>query len=225
MARETLKQRTENLNADLSVAAPPEITKAFDRVASAMGAQDFPDTLKIGEQAPSFRLPDAAGRYFALDEALTQHVVALTFYRGSWCPYCNLQLKAYAEIVDELAASGAQLVAVSPMTPENSISFAEVEELPFAVLSDVGGEVAKRYGVLVPFEGEARSTYETAGIDLPKMNGNESWALPAPSVFVIDRDGVVRLAHTNGDWRWRLEPDDLLAAVRRIADPTESAMR
>jgi peroxiredoxin len=141
----------------------------------------------------------------------------VAFYRGSWCAYCNLQLRAYAEVIDEIRSSGGRLVAVSPMTAEHSAEFAKNAELPFDVLADPGAAVAEAYGVAFELEGEGLAAYVSAGIDLPLMNGDNSWRLPAPSVFIVDREGIVRFARTDGDWRSRLEPSELVAAVLRIA--------
>jgi peroxiredoxin len=145
--------------------------------------------------------------------------IVLTFYRGSWCPYCNLQLNAYLEILDELEELGARLVAISPMTPDNSLSFAEKEALRFTVLSDAGAEVAERYGITFTVDGAYREVHRAGGVDLSQLNGDETWRLPAPATFVIDSDGTVRFAHVDGDYRWRLEPSALLAAVRDVAAP------
>jgi peroxiredoxin len=216
--KQTLRAQTENLRGELRAVYPGEALDAFDEAAAALGRRDFASkTIRVGEQAPEFTLPEARGGETSLSVLLEQGIVVLTFYRGSWCPYCNLQLKAYREIVGELEQAGAQLVAVSPMTPDNSLSFADKESLGFAVLSDVGSAVAERYGLDFALEGEARAIHEAAQIELPQLNGDDSWRLPAPATFVIDRDGVVRFVHVDGDYRWRLEPEALLAAAREVA--------
>ena len=215
---ETLRERTEQLREALKSQVPAELLQAFDDGAAELGSRDFAaQAVKVGEQAPGFALPGADGREITLGGLLEQGPVVLTFYRGSWCPYCNLQLSAYREILDELEQGGVRLVAVSPMTPDISLSFAEKLSLPFTVLSDPGAAVAERYGLVFTLEGASREVHQAGGIDLPQLDGDKSWRLPAPATFIIDRDRTVRFASVHGDYRWRLEPSALLAAVRELS--------
>lgn len=212
----TLRERTDTYHEELKAAAPAEVLQALDDGATALSRRPF-GAVEVGERAPGFTLPDALGREVSLDDLVAEGAVVLTFYRGSWCPYCNLQLKAYQEIVDELEEAGARLVAVSPMTPDNSLSFAEKAGLRFTVLSDAGAQVAERYGLVFGLEGSYRELHHGLGVDLPALNGDDSWRLPTPATYVIDGEGVVRFVHVDGDYRRRLEPDALLTAVRGIA--------
>lgn len=167
----------------------------------------------VGDVAPEFELPDARGGDLSLASALASGPVVLIFYRGAWCPYCNLQLKAFQHALPELTAAGASLIAVSPQTPDASMSFAEQAELEFAVLSDEGNRVARSYG-LVFRQAEAPTQAQLAlGIDLRQVNGDDSFELPVPAVFVIQPDGVISLASVSPDYRWRIGPDEVLAAL------------
>jgi peroxiredoxin len=213
--KKTLREQTDAYQDALRAAAPPEVLEALDDGATALGRRMF-GTVGVGERAPGFTLPDAQGGVVSLDDLVGEGVVVLTFYRGSWCPYCNLQLNAYQEILDDLDAVGAHLVAVSPMTPDNSLSFAEKAGLRFTVLSDSGAQVAERYGLVFVLEGSYRELHRGLGIDLPALNGDDSWRLPTPATYVIDGEGMVRLVHVNGDYRSRFEPEALLAAVREV---------
>ena len=139
--------------------------------------------------------------------------VVLVFYRGGWCPYCNLQLRAFQAVLDGLHEHGATLVAISPQTPDKSLTLAEQAELAFPVLSDVGNAVARRYGLVFALAADDRKLHSGVGIDLTAFNGDDSWELPAPAVYVVDGDGTIRFASVAGDYRWRVGPDEVLAAL------------
>jgi peroxiredoxin len=139
--------------------------------------------------------------------------VLLTFYRGDWCPYCTLQLRAYQAILPQIRELGAGLVAISPQTPDNSLSTAEKKGLTFPVLSDAGNEVARQYGLVFSLS----ETLRTVSADLTSYNGDDSWELPMPGTFVIAPDGTVRLAFVDADWTRRLEPAAILDTLRRLA--------
>jgi peroxiredoxin len=139
--------------------------------------------------------------------------VVLLFYRGEWCPFCNLLLRTYGLRAAEFAERGARLVAVSPQTPDNSLTMAEKHNLEFPVLSDEGGDVIDTYGLKYDVNDSTRALLEGGGVDVAKFNGSGGWILPAPAVFVIDRTGIVRLAGATGEFMQRVEPGDVLAAV------------
>ena len=149
----------------------------------------------------------------ALSDLLREGPLVLIFYRGEWCPYCNLQLRTFQAQLKRLAEHGAQLVAISPQTPDHSLSMAEKNELGFRLLSDVGANAIGEYGLRFEVDEQLRALTESVGNDIGAHNGPAGWTLPAASTFVIDRDGVVRYAHVRGDWRERAEPADVLAAL------------
>lgn len=122
-------------------------------------------------------------------------------------------MRAYQSILDELEQRDAALVAISPQQPDGSLTFAETNELGFEVLSDTGNRVARGYGLLWQLPPQLVELYKTSGIDLVAANGNEDWELPVPGTFVLDRDGIVRLASADPDYRSRVEPSELIAAV------------
>ena len=192
-----------------------ETLSVYDRDAEAIGASDlFAGAPRAGDRAPTFRLPDARGGQLALDDLLTDGPVVLVFYRGAWCPYCNLQLAAFQSALGDIRAAGAALVAVSPQTPDQSLTFAEQKALEFPVLSDVGNAVAREYGLVFTQSDAVTATSRKLGIELADFNGDDSNALPAASTFVIDTDGVIRFASISGDYRWRVGPEEVLAALR-----------
>jgi peroxiredoxin len=187
----------------------------YDRDAEAMGAGDqFDGAPSAGDRAPAFRLPDARGGHVALHDLLTDGPVVLVFYRGAWCPYCNLQLAAFQTALADIRAAGATLVAVSPQTPDQSLTFAEQKALEFPVLSDAGNAVADAYGLVFTQSAAPTATSRELGIELSDYNGEDSNTLPAASTFVIAADGVIRFASVSGDYRWRVGPEEVLAVLR-----------
>jgi peroxiredoxin len=187
----------------------------FDRDAESLGASDvFSGALRVGDRAPTFRLADARGGEVALDDLLAHGPVVLVFYRGAWCPYCNLQLAAFQAALADIRAAGATLVAVSPQTPDQSLTLAERHALEFPVLSDVGNAVARDHGLVFTQSEASTATSHELGIDLADFNGDDSNTLPAASTFVIGDDRVIRFASVSGDFRWRVGPDEILAALR-----------
>ena len=141
----------------------------------------------------------------------------LSFYRGEWCPYCNLQLHAYQELLPEISALGATLIAVSPQTPDHSLSMAEKHNLEFAVLSDEGNVVARQFGIVYQYDDVSHKYFQDRGIDLSRFNGDASWELPFPATYIIAQDGTITLAFVDVDFRHRLESSDLLAGLRSVA--------
>jgi len=206
-------QRDE-FNAGLAEQAPTELVEGFGRIIAEQAAVDYAARApKLGDRAPDFALPDQLGRQVSLAGELQQGPVVLIVYRGEWCPYCNLMLRTYGLRAAEFSERGARLVAVSPQTPDNSLTMAEKHSLEFPVLSDEGGEVIGTYGLKYDVDAQSRKLYEAVGSDVAKFNGKGGWILPAPAVFLIDRERIVRFADVNGDYTQRVEPDEALAAL------------
>jgi len=174
--------------------------------------------LKTGDRAPAIVLTNANGETVDVASFLKKGPVIVTFYRGGWCPYCNLELKAYQEILPEIAAAGACLVAISPEKPDDALSTAEKNALSFEVLSDIGQKVGRAFGLVYSFTDELKSAYRGFNLDIPAHNGTpEEWALPVSATYVIDRDGVIIYAYSDPDYRDRADPRDVLAAIRKKA--------
>lgn len=173
--------------------------------------------LRAGEPAADFALPGATGEVVRLSEQWARGPVVLTFYRGGWCPFCNLQLRAYQGILPDIEALGARLVAVSPQSPDNALAQREKEALRFPVLSDAGGEAAARYRLRFELPGYLRETMERKmKLDLAAYNATERWILPVPATFVIDASGIVRFAYAAPDFMRRLEPEAILEQLRKL---------
>jgi peroxiredoxin len=175
--------------------------------------------VQVGDRAPAIVLPDAHGKTFDVASLLKKGPVVVTFYRGGWCPYCNLELKAYQSLLPRFAAAGASLVAVSPEKPDDTVSTAEKNALTFPVLSDVGQSVGKAFGIVYAFTEELRSVYEGFNLDVPAKNGTPGeWSLPLSATYVIGPDGVILFADTSVDYRHRTDPLEVLDALeRRVA--------
>jgi peroxiredoxin len=211
----SLTAATVEMRAGLLSQVGEEVLSVYDRDAEAMGAgATFAGALRAGDRAPAFRLADARGGEVALDDLLADGPVVLVFYRGAWCPYCNLQLAAFQSALADIRAAGAALVAVSPQTPDQSLTFAEQKALEFPVLSDVGNAVARGYGLVFTQSDAATAMSRRLGVELADFNGDDSNSLPAASTFVIGEDGVIRFASVSGDYRWRVGPDEVLTALR-----------
>jgi peroxiredoxin len=212
-----LRDRIAVFNAELGKQAPADAVRAIGRaigalVESKVGAR-APGT---GDTAPGFTLPDATGKPVSLEHLLESGPVVLAFYRGDWCPYCDLQLRAYQENLAQITALGAKLVAVSPQTPDDSLSTAQKRALAFHVLSDAGNAVARRYGIVFAVSAELDAVQRGFGIDLAKSNGDTSNELPAPSVFVIGQDRKVAFSRVDPNWTVRVEPAAILGSLEAL---------
>jgi len=173
-------------------------------------------SLKVGEKAPDFNLPNPQGESVNLHSLLEKGPVVLNFYRGGWCPYCNLELNAYQKRLQDIDALGASLVAISPQTPDGSLSTAEKNDLKFEVLSDIGNKTANQFGLVFQLPSELHELYLKFGINIPKSNGDDSWEIPMPGTYVIDKDGTVQYAYANTDYTKRAEPDEVISKLQEL---------
>jgi peroxiredoxin len=175
-------------------------------------------TLKVGERAPAIVLKNAKGETVDVANLLKKGPVIVTFYRGGWCPYCNLELRAYQEVLPEIVAAGAALVAISPEKPDETLSTAEKNALAFEVLSDVGQNVGRAFGLVYEFTEELKTAYQGFKLDIPAHNGSPGeWALPVSATYVIDRNGTIIYAYTDLDYRDRADPRDVLKVLAKRA--------
>jgi peroxiredoxin len=203
--------------AEFERTAPAERVALYEaKVEELRAAFPIADVLAIGEQAPDFVLPNASGQMVALSEVLREGHAVVVFYRGGWCPYCNIQLKAYQRLLPQLAQLGANLIAISPQLPDGSLSTAERNALDFAVLSDAGNGAARSFGLVYSLPEELRQALRSVDKALPGINGDDSWELPVPATFVIAKDGRTVFSHVDIDYRSRCEPDVILSALRSL---------
>lgn len=173
--------------------------------------------LKIGARAPDFTLKDAQGKDVTLSKLLKQGPVILTFYRGAWCPYCNLQLKLLNESLPQFEHYGAQLVAVTPQLPDKSLGQLKKDGYPFMILSDLDSQVMRAYNLYFEVPPELSEVYKRAiGLDLADYNGEGRYVLPVPGTFVIDSRGIIRGAFANTDYTQRMEPSEILTILKTM---------
>lgn len=214
----TLKEELDARRAKSAQGVPPERSAAFQRGVDQLIADGIADrAIKKGDIAPDFTLPNARGDEVALYACLTRGPVVLAFYRGGWCPYCNIQLRAYQKMLPELRSLGATLIAISPETPDASLPTTEKNELEFDVLSDINGDAGRAYRLTFELSDELQAVYKEIGNDLAKRNADGEWQLPIPATYVIDTDKHVKLAFLDADYRNRLEPADIVRALRALA--------
>lgn len=166
--------------------------------------------LEKGDQIPEFQLPDATGKIISIMDKLEDGPVILTFYRGGWCPYCNLELNAYQRELRAVKESGATLIAISPETPDASLSTKEKNELEFIVLSDEKNNVAKQFDLVFSMPDYLIEVYQQSGLDVAGHNGNQDWELPKPATFVINTSGKIVFAEVNSDYTQRTEPSKVI---------------
>jgi len=209
----TLAEQLNEFTAQIPAEIGGRIKTGVDEVATSGVAPG----LAVGDTAPDFTLSDAVGDKVVLSDLLAKGPVVVTFYRGEWCPYCNLQLRAFQLALPEIAATGATLVAISPQAPDHALSITEKHELAFPVLSDLDQSVSEAYRVRFDVTGELEDLQVNVFHNDPaQQNADGRRSLPVPSTFVIDRSGIVRFASVDPDWRVRVEPADVVGALEAL---------
>lgn len=173
-------------------------------------------SFKEGTRAPDFTLLDARGVTVKLSHLLEQGPVVMTFYRGAWCPYCHLVLRAYQQALPQLQAGGATFVAISPQTPHHSRALADKLGLTFAVLSDTDNQVARQFGLVFTLDEAVRGAYKQVGANLPRFNGTDSWDLPMAGTFLVNQSGIVRMAFVDPDFTRRLDPSVIISRLEEL---------
>ncbi len=186
-----------------------------DGIASVKNSGILGKALNVGDKAPDFALNNALNKSVSLYKELENGPVILTWYRGGWCPYCNITLHYLQEKLPEFKKAGATLIALTPELPDNSLSTSEKNNLEFTVLSDVANKVGKEYGVVFKLTNEVASVYEES-FGLIKSNGDDSNELPLAATYVIDENGIIQYAFLDPDYRNRAEPAEIIAALESL---------
>jgi peroxiredoxin len=213
----TLKQDIDAFVAEAAARVPPELMAELERSIEQVRDSGIEErALGEGDLAPPFTLPNAEGRPVALKDLLRRGPLIISFYRGIWCPYCNLELRAYQRILGEIRAAGGDFIAISPQTPDNSLKMAETNAIQFEVLSDHGNGVAAEFGIAYPAPDAVRRTTAMLGVDIDSINGVQDSQLPVSATYVIDADRRIALASVDADFRVRLEPAEALAALEAL---------
>ncbi|MFB9278796.1 peroxiredoxin-like family protein [Cohnella cellulosilytica] len=211
-----LNEQLSAIKQQFIAATPAEAHLALSRFIQEQQNSGLYNGLEAGSKTKDFVLKNALGHSVSLYETLYKGPVVLTFYRGGWCPYCNTQLRAYQSILPQIREMGGQLIAVSPQSPDNTLSQVEKEQLTFEVLSDTNGLVAARYNLLCDVPEYVRNVLEGFGLDLAEYNQTDKWILPVPATFMIDENAIIRSAYVNADFMQRMEPDDILHELGKL---------
>ncbi len=209
----TQQEDIDAMNANM----PPAIGDRISAGAASITSANVAPGLAVGEQAPEFTLNDAVGNAVSFSELRGRGPVVLTFYRGEWCPWCNIQLRHLEQALPKFRALGATLVAISPQTPDHSLSLTEKHELEFPVLSDLDQSVIKAYKLQFALSGDLEDLQVNVFQNDPAtQNADGSRTLPVPATFVVDRQGVIRASFVNADWRVRVDPNDVLEVLESL---------
>lgn len=206
------EQYVENFKAT----APAEVQEKMQNALEELEASSAEKGLKKGEKAPNFNLPNATGETIELYEQLKQGPVVLTFYRGNWCPFCNMELRAYQQILGEIHEQGAELIAISPQTPDQSMSIQEKHDLEYIVLSDESNEVANQFNLVYQLPEYLIETYKEIGLRVDQHNGDDTWTLPVSATYIIQTDGTIEFEYTKSDYKDRYEPSDVLEELKKL---------
>lgn len=205
-------------------AIPADKLEIMDRAAKELASSGLRAAAqKVGDCVEDFILMDTHGVPVRLQQLLSAGPVVISFYRGGWCPYCNIELRGLQRALSRIKKVGASLVAISPQLPDHSLSTEEKNHLEFPVLSDVGNVVARRFGIVFTLPEDLLKAYETFKHGLNEMNGQAGGTeLPIPATFVLDRRGVIQLAHVDEDYTRRLDPELVLDMLHTLARPTNN---
>jgi len=171
--------------------------------------------LHAGQRAPNFLLINTRGELVSLEALLNKGPLVVNFYRGSWCPYCNLELKSYQNALPAIRGLGANLISISPNLREKSAEFVAENPFTFDILSDEGNSVAREYGLVFALAEELRPIYDQFGINIPELDGDDSYELPIPATYVVDTDGSIIYAFVDADYTKRLEPNDVVEILKK----------
>ena len=194
---------------------PPEITATMRAATDNLAKSGIKDqTLKEGEKIPAFSLPNALGKPVSSADVLAGGPAVLNFYRGGWCSYCNIEMRALQDRLPEIEDLGATLVAIAPELPTKAEATQAKNELTYEVLSDVGNDLSRKFGLVFALAEEVREIYQSMGIDVPDYNGDDSFELPIPATYVVGNDGTVLKAFADPDHTKRLDVEDILEVLR-----------
>jgi peroxiredoxin len=214
----TIREQATQMKANASQHLPASVLEIFDRSIQQLVEEGVSaDVIAVGDVLDSFVLSDANDLPVSLDQLLDPGPAVLVFYRGGWCPYCNIALRTYqAELLPQLASYSARLVAISPQTPDQSLSTAEKAELTFTVLSDPGARLATKIGIAFDQAEPVLDAQRELGLDLSQVNAEGAIALPRPTVLVVDQSRTVRFVDIQSDYTARTEVAEIVAALAEL---------
>ena len=210
----SLKAQIDAFNVQKEANLPADVLALMNTTNEELIAQHIQkNALQVGDKIENFILPNHLGKNIELADLLDKGPVVVSFYRGAWCPYCNLELKALNDFLPQFKTKSAQLVAISPQLPDQTLTTAQKNELEFDVLSDVGNKVAQQFGLLFTLDKRIQELYTGFGIDFEHTYGDKTYQLPLPATYVINQEGVITYAFLNEDYTLRAEPSDVMSAL------------
>lgn len=214
MSMAHLQEQLDQITQNTRRLVQPERLVVIDRAVEELFASGIEQQiLPVGAKAPAFELPDAAGRMVRSEDLLALGPLVISFFRGRWCPYCVTELEAWRDLYSVVREWGGLLVGVSPQTQRQSDFTAGHHKLPFALLTDTGCALAEQFGLAYTVPEYQRSYYRRILVNIPFVNGEESWRLPLPATYVVGQDGTVLFAEAHADFRVRPEPEEVLAPM------------
>lgn len=207
----TLATQIEQLNDELSSQLPQEVLNAFGSSIEDLKTKNIEESsIQIGEQIPEFSLPNVYGKKVNSTEILKNGKIILAFYRGSWCPYCNLELKSLQDNISRIKERNAVLIAISPQSPDHSLAMVEKNNIEFEVLTDHNNDFAKKLGIVFQLQDFVLPYYQNLGIDLAIFNKNNENTLPIPAVFVVDENNKVLYKFLDVNYMNRVNVEELI---------------
>jgi peroxiredoxin len=218
-----LKGKLDAIRADLEAGKPPynvpySVVEAMHRATAELQASGQAErAMKAGDKTPAFQLEDAEGNVVSSSDLLETGPLIVSFYRGVWCPYCNIELQALQSASPKYKEFGASIVAISPQTRPNSRRAARENGVLYPILSDTKGEVGAAFGLKFKLPGYLVELYKKAKIDLPSFNDDPEWTLPMPARYVLGQNGTILYAEVNADYTCRPEPEELLPVLGNAA--------
>jgi peroxiredoxin len=219
----SLQAKLDAFKADFEAGKPPysvphSVIETMHRATAELKASGAAERAKkVSDKAPSFTLKDADGKPFSSSELLARGPLIVSFYRGVWCPYCNMELQALQATLPQFERLGASVVAISPQTAPNSRKSMRSNNLGFPILSDVNNQVAESFGLKFALPDYLVELYKSLKNDLPTFNGDPSWTLPMPARYVIGQGGTIVYAEVNPDYTQRPDPEEMLPAINKVA--------
>ena len=208
--REQFAERKEQI----AKYVPPETQQIHTRVIAELREQAITNRILLeGAKAPDFILNDSNGRRVSSYELLDRGRLVICFFRGRWCPFCVGQLEAMNQVLPQIGQIGSSLIAISPQTVKQSFFMAEQHKLRFPLLSDPRNQVARSFGLVYRVPDYLEALYRRVFVNLPFINGDESWELPIPATYILDRDRVVLHASASTDFTERPEPSEILSQL------------
>lgn len=209
-----LRDKLIDIKAGIAEYVRPENQAVNERAVAAIRASGIEQRiLSVGSLAPTFTLEDQNSKRISSADLLANGPLILNFFRGRWCPFCSTTLESWRDISPQIESAGASVVAISPQTVRHNYFLADQHKLRFPALSDPGLAVARKFGLVYPVPDEQRSLYRAVFINLPQVNGDDSWELPLPATFVLGRDGKVLYAFASADYTLRAEPEEILKVI------------